>query len=305
MRAARSPRRQQFASENAAGRFDADAGKDLQDPAQKNSSAIFSYPSESEVLKAGREEEELEEALRAAYGRLRRASEVNKMLRGTLVDKKMASKELQKEILVLEQHIDCAREVELPARENSVREVEVLIREEQSKQQAVNLELGRGIMHREEHLGELSTVGQRLKDLGHRNKAMLKDQQAQIDERNKEIRDLLRHIQIVEGAEFCEQPAALMSTLERARSDMQAQRSGHFDSIDTEVGTNSELDLEESGTSSFPMLQPMLPLSTVARQFPAVPEGLSTVGAEGYRRLPGLDLGSLLGQTPAAEGPRE
>merc|ERR1712113_1316111 len=96
--------------------------------------------------------------------RFKKVSDVNRQLHGAIVKKKKASEELHDKIRALEKKMEAGKLVELPAREARMLELDILIKDEQRKQQSANLELGRNIMEREERASELTSVNATLRE---------------------------------------------------------------------------------------------------------------------------------------------
>mmetsp|Transcript_29609 Transcript_29609/g.78403 ORF Transcript_29609/g.78403 Transcript_29609/m.78403 type:complete len:262 (+) Transcript_29609:42-827(+) len=222
----------------------------------------------------------------AAGQRLKKVSEVNRQLHGTLIKKKCLAEELRQNIDELTENIACAEHVELPARVKQEAELELAIRDEHVKHQASNLELGRGVMEREERAHELSAANQQLRDDALKNRTLLKEQQAEVREQQKQIREMERHIQIMEGE--------LVDPAQRCESQ----------SVTSDAGEEQwEAGPRERQVS--PLQRNEKPAAVAGppspREGTAEPRSALRTISE-YKQLPGLDIEQLLGGDFAVPG---
>jgi len=151
--------------------------------------------------------------------------------------------------------------------------------------QEAKLQLGRGLMEREEKVEDLTQVAARLRELGVQNRTKLRDQQAQVKDQQREVREMRRHIQIMEGGD--ETP--------------QNRSSGQSVCSDA-----SELEAGPSSDGPSPRADSTASENVLARRRTALPQGsgarLLTINE--INTLPGLDLHSLLSPDRASASNR-
>lgn len=222
----------------------------------------------------------IQELVAAATARLKQVCQVNRQLHATLVKKKIAEEELRQGIDSLEERTMRAREVELPARYNVVADLEQKVVDEQQRIQELKLQLGRGLMEREERAEGLTAVIAQLRETGLQNRAQLKEQHQQVKDHQRAVREMKRHIQIMDGAD---------TPLLRSRSE------GSVMSLSFEF-------LDDGGLSSRPRAQERaeaaeagsgrLPRAWECAELAEEATGHLTL--EELKQLPGLDLKLLL-----------
>lgn len=139
-----------------------------------------------------------QELIAAAQHRLRKVAEVNKLLHRTWVEKKQRAEELRQKNDVLAAKIR-HRQVEEPARLACNRELEQKIRIAKAQQQAQSVDLNGWIMEREEQINEMTDAIAELKTQNTHNRRIIRDQDSMLADEQKRIRELTRHVEIMEG----------------------------------------------------------------------------------------------------------
>jgi len=211
----------------------------------------------------------LKDLTTAAKSRLSKVSEVNRQLHAALIKKKLLAEELRKSTRDLEVRIETDSQVMLLARRKAVEELELIIKNEQRKQQTDSLDLGREIMEREELVAELTAINSRLREAGLKNRAQIKDLQEKLREKQGQVRDMERHVQIMEGADT--------PVLRAGDSISLLSFEGSEASQSVDGGDGGDREQRSGG-------------------LPGSPGGLKTI--EELNELPGLDLDVLLGNKP-------
>lgn len=149
-------------------------------------------------LNEGDSDRSLEDQLEDAQKKISRVTEVNRQLRSAIISKKLG---MEKQIHKVEALIACinsAREVEVETREETLNEVEELIRKEEKGKQDMQLRLSVAIDEAEERIASLQSENEDLTHTGANNKKLLKDQNLEIKEKQRAIRHLQRQIHVFE-----------------------------------------------------------------------------------------------------------
>lgn len=231
---------------------------------------------------AGTEYKDLQVKIAAARARVKKLSQVNRHLHTALADKQILAQDLKQQVQSWERRIEAGNEVELPERHNCIDALEDQIEAEQRIQQSSNLELGRGAMEMEERVGELAAVNAKLREASTRNRALLKEQLTEIRERQTAIRDMQRHIQIMEGGDVT------VPTASEPRAALRG--SGSTTSLDAESQDKPRVEASQNGNSAGASRTQ----STDPPFAGGSPRG-ELKSIDEYRQLPGLDIQKLLG----------
>lgn len=232
----------------------------------------------------------VQERFTAASRRVERITEVNGRLQSALVQRRMTAQQIKAELDSLEQRIDSCRAVEEPARVADLETLEGEIKEEQRRLQESSLELGRGIMDLDERVAALSSGNAATREASTRRRAMLKEQQSELRAQQRAVRNLSRHIQIMEeGTDYDQLAGWSLSDVRMPDSQIldpeapDEELPGAAPSSPTQVdrceSKRSKSDLVQFGASFSKDLSGQPPPQTI----------------EDYRKLPGLDLQFLLG----------
>lgn len=217
----------------------------------------------------------LKEQTRVSAEKLRQARIVNHHLREALWRKRMQSEELEGNIATLDNRIERASLIELPARANLAGSTELGMVDEQQYVQEAKLHLGKGLMEKEEEVESLVKVTAELREQGAKNRGAIRDQHAQVKDLQRQVKEMRKHIDILEG----------ISTPQRSRSTAPSESSlpsQFFEEVvaGPEMGKSRTQDVPTKWGS---------------------PNEKSKAGAlmsiNELQQLPGLDLQALLADT--------
>jgi len=125
---------------------------------------------------------------------------INKQLQNSLLTKKNKERELRTKIDGLVARLTAAYGVEKRARETAENALEERILTEEKEKQDMQLALSQDIRMHEESIARVRTSNEALVEKNVQNKRLMKEQQAQIKERQKAVRHLERQIHVLEGA---------------------------------------------------------------------------------------------------------
>lgn len=201
-----------------------------------------------------------------AQSRLEMLSEINRKLHRTLVDKKCLAEELRKSNAKMSERV-MHRSVEGPAREARIEELVTKLQGEQSQQQIGTLQMSKKILMLEEKIAALTAVNAELQDNHRKDRAVLSQQQMEIKQKNKQVKELTRQIEFLDGRVDVGLKMETMSMSDTASV------------IDSQMGDPGRRDSYSPGRGSLTSLK--------ASQVPLT--------IEDYRKLPGMNLQLLLG----------
>lgn len=201
-----------------------------------------------------------------AQSRLEMLSEINRRLHRTLVDKKIQSESLRKSNAKMADRV-AYRSVEVPAREKQIEELMGKLQGEQSQQQTGTLQMSKKILMLEERIASLTTVNAELQEKHRSDRIALSEQQAAIKQKTKQVKDLTRQIEFLEGHVDASNRLETMSMSDSASV------------ADSAMGG-------QRGSIGGVPLSPQAPLTI-----------------EDYRKLPGMNLQLLLGDKKIKPSP--
>lgn len=217
---------------------------------------------------------------------LKGPQQVNTHLHSTLVARSALVKGLRADIQKIKDMIALFANVQLPARIDEIRQAEIHIKSEQMLQQLANLELGKSVMDWEDKFSELSAKNAKLKEAGRVNRSRLKEQHVDLALRKNTVRDLRRHIEILEGEDASEQGEAGPVWASEAAHRNRSSSALDFDTLDF-------LSRMHTG-------KPMSRMTTQPEDHLETDEdrGRLVLGKPmaQYQKLPGLDLAALLNE---------
>mmetsp|Transcript_107229 Transcript_107229/g.167508 ORF Transcript_107229/g.167508 Transcript_107229/m.167508 type:complete len:352 (+) Transcript_107229:79-1134(+) len=242
------------------------------------------------------------ERIQAAQKRCRQLGEVNKILHSTLIDKKMEKESLSTKIKHLDGLLSSANRVERGAREMSFTEVQSGIEKEERRMQDMRLDLGLSISDSEVQISNLESGNEDLQTLNSRNKKVLREQLAEIKERQKAIKHLERQIHVLEGASSSMKKGAFLSNFNHEKilnsASEQLQRSNSLPL--SEDGDCSPVSHQRptSDSSQLPKDKKTKVLEKRAHTCINLDRttGITARTIEDYKALPGLNLRALLGE---------
>merc|ERR1719387_630879 len=133
-----------------------------------------------------------------AQSRLEMLSEINRRLHRTLVDKKCLAESLRKSNAKMADRVQY-RSVEGPAREARIEQLVSKLQGEQSQQQTGTLQMSKKILLLEEKIAALAAVNAELQDKHRADRAVLSEQQASIKQKTKQVKELTRQCEFLEG----------------------------------------------------------------------------------------------------------
>lgn len=203
-----------------------------------------------------------------AQSRLEMLSEINRRLHRTLVDKKCLAETLRKSNAKMADRV-AYRSVEGPAREARIEELVSKLQGEQSQQQTGTLQMSKKILLLEEKIAVLTTVNAELQDKHRADRSVLSEQQASIKQKTKQVKEMTRQIEFLEGHVDASAKLETMSMMSDTASVVGSQMGGHRDSYGGMDSTT--LGGLSPGKSQVPLT------------------------VEDYRKLPGMNLQLLLG----------
>jgi hypothetical protein len=207
-----------------------------------------------------------------AQSRLEMLSEINRRLHRTLVDKKCLAESLRKSNAKLADRV-AYRSVEGPAREARIEELVSKLQGEQSQQQTGTLQMSKKILMLEEKIAALTTVNAELQEKHRADRSVLSEQQASIKQKTKQVKELTRQIEFLEGHVDVNNKMETMSMSDTASV------------VDSQMGRRDSYLAGGDSTT----LGGMSPLKS---QVPLT--------VEDYRKLPGMNLQLLLGDRKKA-----
>lgn len=231
----------------------------------------------------------VQERFTAASRRVERITEVNGRLQSALVKRRMTAQQIKVELDSLEQRIDSCRAVEEPARVADLETLEGEIKEEQRRLQESSLELGRGIMDLDERVAALSSGNAATREASTRRRAMLKEQQSELRAQQRAVRNLSRHIQIMEeGTDYDQLAGWSLSDVRMPDSQILDPEAPDEELPGAAPSSPSHVDRCESKRSKSDLVQ----FGALSKDLSGQPPPQTI---EDYRKLPGLDLQFLLG----------
>jgi hypothetical protein len=237
------------------------------------------------------------ESVQAAQARFQQIRDANKVLHGALISKKMMADELRTKNKEFDALLAAAQGVEDAARQMSVFDLQDEIRKEERLKQDMQLELSQTLVDGEEEATKLEARNEFIQSFNSKNKRLLREQQAEIKERQKAIRHLQRQIQVLEGASKSSQHSTVKPEGATRHSDVRCG-SLTLDECDVERqmdyrekvrAKSAAMFKEEKAREQAKKAQS----GTVACQSSGTP----AMTIEDYKNLPGLNLGELLGST--------
>lgn len=256
----------------------------------------------------------LEEALRLGHARLAKLTEVNRALHDSIVKKKLAVQNLESKGQDLQTRLEAAVKAQEPAQKIRLQELEDLLRNETTKYQEIHQELSQKNHECEEQVREMHDATRNLHDWNAANRKLIKEQAMEIRERQKAIKDLQRHVHLVEGAESAKDDSLKPFFLED-NSRLGAKKRVEEDTLsdvfdqaddDQELEDDSEVSgtpaqRTSEGVADADSMQPKdsrPPSCTPSRPVsgrPLIAGSVRGTAASYRRRLPGLNLEKLLG----------
>lgn len=235
---------------------------------------------------------------------------INKHLRNSLLMKKNKEQELRTKIDALVERLTAACGVEKRAREASENALEERILTEEKEKQDMQLALSQDIRMHEESIARVRTSNEALVETNVRNKKLMKEQQAQIKERQKAVRHLEWQIHILEGAQKNSRnsspiPENGCASVDRPKVVRREETFTHYDDDEGDGMLNNERDRALEKGDSKGLLRGAAAekhLEEEKKRLKAQRLQTQDVTTNGTARtmadiksLPGLDLNKLLG----------
>jgi chromosome segregation ATPase len=208
------------------------------------------------------------EKMAQGQSRLEMLQEVNRRLHRTLVDKKINCEKLREANTKMASRVQY-RSVEGPAREARIKELVDKLQGEQSHQQTGTLQMSKKILTLEEKIAELTTSNSQLHEQHRHDRSVLSEQQVAIKQKTKKVKELTRQIEFLEGHVDMSCKMETMSMSDTASV------------VDSQLGGRSSYQGADGNTT--------LGAMKAASQVPLT--------IEDYRKLPGMNLSLLLGNS--------
>lgn len=232
--------------------------------------------------------------VKSAQMRLKQVTEANRALHAVVVKKRIFAEGLQEKSDAIGERINHATEVEIKARGTAIQEVERAIQAEQKRQQSTNLELSRVIMETEERLIDLTNLNAELKAANAKSRQILKEQSAELPEQRRANQELMRHMRLMEA----ERDKANRTTFVAQNSLDMNPMVFAASSLGSIIASST---VRTGASAAVAMLA--RPQSESQDKVKKEPKTI-----DDYWKLPGLDLGCLLGneavQLPALSPPQ-